>query len=343
MPSRIRSASLTNYADVARSVGLDAFAMLDKVRLPRSCLDTPDMMISAGAVGRLLEISAAAAGIEDFGLRLAETRSLSNLGPVGLIVREQPTLRKAVEAMIRYQHLHNETLTLRMTDEEDVVVIRLGFRSRKPRAARQAVELSVATLYLILKTLIGPSSRAISASLTHGAPRARQSHTRIFGAQIRFGQEYNGVQCPRTVLDRPNGAADAVMARYVQIYLDSMCARPALDFRDIVDELIRVTLPAGNCSTEQIAGHLGIDRRTLHRRLARHGVSFVGLVDAVRIELVARYLEDAARPQVEIAELLGFSAASAFSRWFRETFGCTASQWRRNADGVSRSNPIRFD
>lgn len=340
MSSLIRSASLTNYADVARSVGLDASRMLDKARLPRSCLENPDMMIPAGAVGRLLEFSAAAAGIEDFGLRLAETRTLSNLGPVGLFAREQPTLRKAVEALIRYQHLHNETLILRMSDEDEMVVIRLEFRSRKARLMRQAVELSVATLFLIMKALIGPSSREVSVSLTHGPPRLRQSHMRIFGARVKFGQDFNGVQCPRMILDRANGAADAEMARLVQKYLDSISARPALDFRDSVDELIRVTLPTGNCTTERIAEHLGIDRRTMHRRLARHGVSFVDLVDTARVELVARYLENPARRQIEIAELLGFGAASTFSRWFREAFGCTASEWRRGINGGARKQPV---
>ncbi|MGB8399663.1 hypothetical protein [Bradyrhizobium sp.] len=32
-------------------------------------------------------------------MRLAERRQLSHLGPVGLIAREQPTPRKAIEAM----------------------------------------------------------------------------------------------------------------------------------------------------------------------------------------------------------------------------------------------------
>ena len=79
MPYMLRAAALTNYANVARSVGLDPNKLLDDARLPRSCLRNPDMKISAGAVGRLLEASTRAAKIDDFGLRLAETRELSNL------------------------------------------------------------------------------------------------------------------------------------------------------------------------------------------------------------------------------------------------------------------------
>jgi hypothetical protein len=41
----------------------------------------------------------------DFGLRLAERRSLSNLGALALLIREQPTIRKALEVLANYIHL----------------------------------------------------------------------------------------------------------------------------------------------------------------------------------------------------------------------------------------------
>ena len=66
--------------------------MLRKVRLPISCLDRPDIRIAVASVRRLLEASALAAGIDEFGLRMADRGGLSNLGPVALIVREQPTI-----------------------------------------------------------------------------------------------------------------------------------------------------------------------------------------------------------------------------------------------------------
>ena len=78
MGPTIRSASLVDYVEVARSVGLDPYKMLEGVGLPRSCLRNPDLRISAGAVAELLEASAAAARVEDFALRLARRRELAN-------------------------------------------------------------------------------------------------------------------------------------------------------------------------------------------------------------------------------------------------------------------------
>ena len=88
MKPTIRSASLVDYPEIARSVGLDPYKMLETVGLPRSCLRSPDLRISADSVAGLLQASASAARVEDFALRLAQRRGLSNLGLLGLIVRE---------------------------------------------------------------------------------------------------------------------------------------------------------------------------------------------------------------------------------------------------------------
>ena len=76
---------------------------------------------------------------------------------------------------------------------------------------------------------------------------------------------------------------------------------------------------------QRIAQHLGVDRRTIHRQLARNGCTFSRLVDDVREEIVTGTLASPRRPLSDVSELLGFSAQSAFSRWFRARFGCSAS------------------
>jgi AraC-like DNA-binding protein len=79
-----------------------------------------------------------------------------------------------------------------------------------------------------------------------------------------------------------------------------------------------------------------MDRRTLHRHLGRFGETFSSIVDEVRSDLALRYLEERRRSLSEVTILLGFSAPSAFSRWFRGRFGCTPRAWRitdRNRTG----------
>jgi AraC-like DNA-binding protein len=85
-------------------------------------------------------------------------------------------------------------------------------------------------------------------------------------------------------------------------------------------------LPSGLCTVDTVAKRMGINRRTLHRHLAREGQTFSSIIDAVRAELATRYI--GSRDLASISDLLGFSARSAFSRWFRSQFGCSVSEWR---------------
>src|SRR5579863_7980807 len=116
MTKLVRSASLSDYLEVARSVGLDPYRMLDAAGLPRSCLKNPDVKIPEEAVRQLLEASARASEIDDFGLRLAEKRELSNLGALALLVRDQPTVRRGIEVWNQYRKVHTDSVSFRIED-----------------------------------------------------------------------------------------------------------------------------------------------------------------------------------------------------------------------------------
>src|SRR5215813_9263023 len=151
MPRLIRSATLTNYVDVARSVGLDPYRMIAEFRLPPASLTDPDVRVSAAVVGRLLEESAHRSGKPDFGLRLADRRTVSNLGALALLVREQPTIRKALEVLIGYMFLHSEALRLRMEEQDGLAILNLAIDVGHPVPIRQGIELGIGFLHRSLQ------------------------------------------------------------------------------------------------------------------------------------------------------------------------------------------------
>jgi AraC-like DNA-binding protein len=69
-------------------------------------------------------------------------------------------------------------------------------------------------------------------------------------------------------------------------------------------------------------------QRTLHRQLAAEGQSFSSLVHGTREALAERYLAADRYSQTDVSQLLGFTAPSAFSRWFRQRFGVSPTEWR---------------
>ena len=80
---------------------------------------------------------------------------------------------------------------------------------------------------------------------------------------------------------------------------------------------------------DQVARTLDMDRRTLHRHLAREGESFGSILHATREGLAERHLANDRYSMTDVAHLLGFAAPSAFSRWFHQQFGVSPSEWRK--------------
>lgn len=341
----IRSASLNGYVEVAASLGLDADAMFAAVGLSRRVLHDPDTLIPAAAVARLLERSAVAAGVDDFGLRMAQTRQLSNLGPLGLVAREAPTLRGMLEVIVRYLRLHSESLYLRIEATDGVVVLSQTLSTGHAVPVRQAIELAVGALHRIVGSILGDAWRPLRVCFAHGPPRDGRMHRRVFGtaARIEFDASFDGIVCRAADLERPIPAADPVLAGYARRYLDDLARSTGPEgAAGRVRHLVRTLLPSGRCTVDRVAAALGIDRRTVHRHLAREGTTFSRVVVDTRRAMAERYAASRDRPLSDVAALLGFANQSALSGWFRAQYGCSPSEWRATAGAGQRSAKPRL-
>jgi AraC-like DNA-binding protein len=332
-----RSACLTNYVEVAQALRVSPLEQLRRVRLNPACLTNPDTRIPASALFRLLENSAQAAGIDNFGLRMAEGRKLSNLGPLAVVLRSQPTMRKALEAMRNYCHLQAEEVTLLVEENEGVLCIREELTPDGAEPLRQATEMSIGVLYRALRVLLGDQWQPTVVCFRHPPPRDASVHRRVFDMRVRFNSNIDGIVCRAANLDDPLPNYDPETARYLRKLLDVIDTQPAHSAPKRVRQLVWALLPTGRCSLEVVAQHLGLDRRTLHRHLQREGESFSAIVEEVRGELAVRLLAQPERLLKDLAEQLGFSELSAFSRWFVRRYGCTATHWRRTTSTAELS------
>ena len=327
MRGLIRSASLATFPEVARDAGLDPNGLLREFDLPQRCLTESELRVPVDSVRRLLETSAERSGVEGFGLRMARARRLSDLGPLGLLMREQPTLRLALEACATYAHRLNESLHLTIEESENVVVLREDLIVGRPGPLRQSTELAIGVVFRVLQLIIGPHWRPLRVCFSHDPPVDRTEHERLFG-RVEFGHAFNGIVCARRDLDVANPNADPGIARLALQMLEAYPQEDRDKLTGQVRRLVVSLLGTGACNIEAIAQHLGVDRRTVHRRLASEGGTFSEIVTEVRRELAGRYLADPQRSLAEVSSLLGFSSISGFSRWHRQQFGTTASEQR---------------
>ena len=321
MDKFIRSGSLTGFPEVARQFGLDPLRLMREFGLPRGCLAEPDTMIPVDPVGRLMDAAALRSGVESFGLQMAEARKVTSLGPLGLFAREQPTLRDALAALAHYARLLNEALAVQVEETEDVAIVRENLHVRPDTPVRQATELAVALVVKTMRSFLGADWKPRRVCFMHGPPADPAVHLHVFGRNVSFDAEFNGIVLLRRELDVANEDADPTLARYAHQLLETHLLPGEDALADRVRQLVVLQLGSGQCTVDRIAQMLRVDRRTVHRRLLQEQQSFSDIVDSVRSDLAARYLADRRRTLAEISVLLGFAAPSGFTRWYRRRFG----------------------
>lgn len=340
----IRSASLSGYIELMESLGRDPGIFLRKVGLSVRLLKDPAARIPSNALRELLEATAIATGMEDIALRLAARRAFSNLGPISVVLKEEPSSRLALDALCRYLKLISPALIVRIEEAGQTVVIREDLLPSPGKPIRQALELSIAMMFRILTELIGPHWRPLQVCFTHRPPADLAAHRAFFGRNPKFGQPFNGIVCAAADLDKPRAPDKSGATQLARDYLDAALMQRGDGMRETCRELITALLPGGRCTAQQVARHLRIDRRTLHRHLAADSLTFSVLLDEVRSDLVKRHLQESDLLIGEIAGLLGFSNQSSFSHWFRAAFGCSVTQWRQaaaQAAGAAAAAPRR--
>jgi AraC-like DNA-binding protein len=328
MTDLIRSAGLTYYPEVARSVGLDPKQMMRKVRLPLACLEKPDTRIAVASLRRLLENSAAASGADDFGLRIAARGGLTNFGSVGLIVREQETIGDAIEALSRFIHTHHDGMRLDIVPDKRTVTITLHLRGRTPRPPRQSIDMALGSVHRIVQSLCGNDWRPQEVLLSYPPPADQGRYRDFFGCAVTFNAGTNAIRLSTKDMDRRIPGAHPQVATYLRKRIEALGTKPP-NWEQRVEETVRLLLASGECTVERVAGHLACTRRTIHRHLAAGGTSFSAIVDGQRADLVIQLIDEPGRSLASIARRVGFSAQSAMARWFKARFGCSISNWRK--------------
>ena len=241
--------------------------------------------------------------------------------------------------LIRYEHAYNQALNIHLSEANGLATIRVDLELGDPAGTRQATELAVGTLHQIHRQLHGTRWQPLSVCFSHPAPADISTHLRIFGHVLQFQREFAGIILRAGNLAAPNKLADPLLRPYAHQLLDTIEPPAEATMVARVRALIEALLPTGRCSIVQVARSLGVDRRTVQRRLADSGETFSSLLDAVRAELAERQVPNPRRSLTEIAEELGFSEPSAFSRWFRRRFGCSPSEWRGRSQAGAQQPP----
>lgn len=333
MAEVVRVAALTGYLEAMARLGANPRALLKEQGLSAELLANPEQLIPARAAVRLLERSAQETGCQTLGLRMAEGRVLANLGASSLLIVNQPSLRKALEALTEFRARINSTLVLHIEDSGDgEVFLREDFSMRSAEPWRQSSDLAMGVLAGTCAAVLGGGWAPSAVCFSHEAPPSAdlQVFTRLFRCPLQFNAEFNAVILPAADLDRPNVLANHDLARHARQLLEAVMSPAARTTAQEVDQLVRLLLPSGRATIQACAASLGLSVRTLQRLLDAEGETFSRIIGSARMQLATQYLANPQMRVTDIADLLGYGSIGAFTRWHGEVFGISPLKRRRD-------------
>ena len=278
----------------------------------------------------MLADCANSAASEDFGLLVGKAFRLSMKGPLGLLMREQPTVRASLEILQRYLRYQNDNVEIRIVPQGDDLAVVPELVSSRTIVSRQMVDMTLAMYVQIFRGLLGEDWRPQCAFFARAAPEDPTPYE-LLGVRLEFGAPSTGFLLTQADLATPLPDPTRRWRREIARYIEANAQPQGVSATEQVSALIRRLLPGGECNVDRVAQLMGVDRRTVHRRLAAEG----RFVHPTAGRHPPRDRGAPADPQRSAARrggrLVGFSSLSTFSRWFRQAFGMQPSEYRRGA------------
>ena len=330
-----RRAALHGYLHVAQELGIDAERILRAHGLAPNALE-PDAWAPVDDVAGVLGSSFEASGREDVAMLLAQRRRFSTLGPLSLLLHEEPDVDRALALLHKSVASYNQALSFYPAHGERLtflgVTLAMG-DDVDEMSARQALELSIAAYHSVVRELFEPGWRAVEVHFPHPAPRDQSTHHSVFGTTLVWNADGAAVVVRRDDL-KHELQQDLQRGEYARRFLASL----ALDLHDAsttaaVRNLIQTRMASGGCTADVVARDMVMDRRTLHRHLEREGTTFKLVFDDTRAATAEEHLRHSGRTVAQVSDALGFAAPSAMTRWFTRRYGCTPTEWREQRAG----------
>lgn len=331
----VRSATLSTFEVLGKGLGLDVPALLGRFGIPPQALTDPDLLIPYQGFINLLEYSAALGQCPDLGLRLAQARGISMLGPVAVLLRHADTVGDALALASRYIFVHSPALKLEaqlVPGHPELVDVVFNITHASLTARPQVISLALGIVCQGLHVLTGGRIHPQRVTLPHAPVAPEQAYQQTYRCPVGFRAPAATVRLRVSDLQVVVSENDPQMKELALGYLEQLGGKPQALLTDRVRRLVRNFLSAGHARHTDVAHALSVHPRTLQRRLAAEGATFEELLDEVRQEQFLQLIDLHTGPgMTQIAHILGYAEVSVLTRSCKRWFGATPRQMRQRA------------
>lgn len=319
---------LKGFKEQVRRRGGDWARMLDANGISASVVDDPDETLAWTSAVALLDDCSRRLNDELFGLHLADVQGADVYGLVAALARSAPTLREGLRCISDFlPFLHSPGAE---------VEVATGVHSSElrwfPRADfatfEQANHHGLMLAVRLLEAVGGRDFRPSYAISVSQGRTSQEAIERRLGCKVHWRAANDAIGFSSELLDRPLDSSNPILFGLLASYMLQLKRADGPSLIEQVEAYAAGSFRSGNCSIGGCATRLGLSPRTLQKRLMARGVSFSGIVEEQRVEAAKRILRDTGWTLDEIADHLGYSEKSSFSRAFKKSAGLTPLAWR---------------
>ena len=322
-------------ADRLRAAGAELQSILKQAGITPRQIDDPEERLPVMSQIAFLKAAADVPDDDLLGFRLALSADSRRLGLLYYVFASSATLNEAIRRCARYSRVANEAVVLQLP-ESGRLVIRLGYTGIARHTDVQQMEFVVAFLLRLCRHTTGRQLVPERVSMMHVRSTIPSEISSFFGVRVEFGSDFDEIVLPDGAGDLPLVNADPHLNKIIVKVCEAYLAERRTNvgpFRIRVENAIVPLLPHASARASAIAQALGMSERTLGRKLAQEGSSFMEVLQQLKSEIAVRYVEDPALPISRIAWLLGFEEVSSFSHAFKRWTGKSPRRMR-NAEAA---------
>jgi AraC-like DNA-binding protein len=322
--------SIRILAGLGVDYGLSMSQCLENTGVEAGQLGMPDVLVEAGQELQVIRNLMRHLGKDlPLGLEAGGRYHPTTFGIWGFAILSSPTVRDAVGVGLRYLRLSSVFCTPRIEETASEAQF-VADGDDLPEDVRDFLIERDAAIVLSLQRDVLPIRLPLTRlEMKRDAPPYAKQIESLFGVTPRFNQVRNRIGMSSALVNLKLPQGDFSALRLYESECQKLLTRRSL--RAGLSGKVRnqLMLSIRRMPTmEALASTLGINVRTLRRRLAAEGTDFETLVEEVRRTLAEELLKTTDLSVEEIAERLGYSEPSCFTRAFKRWNELAPRQYR---------------
>jgi len=253
-------------------------------------IDDPEQRIDARRQIAFLETAAKALNDVFLGFNLAQEFDCRDLGLLYYVMASSDTLGDALKRASRYSRITNEGIVLEYLEAHEPMV-RLIYAGIPRHADRQQIEFCILAMVRVCRLLSGRQLLPKHVSIIHARSKGISRFAHFLGKNIKFNSGADEVAFPAGCGEWALTNADPHLNKILlKVCEESLNARKTNSgaLRVAVENTIAALLPHGQAHAHAVATKLGMSERTLSRRLATEGVTFMKVLQQLKAILASR-------------------------------------------------------